>query len=385
MTSASDDIAFDESGLDDSGNPIAAPIDLAPRELPFATPELAGIGGSTRNTPEDFRVEENPAYLPSGTGEHLYLRVEKRDASTADAARAMASVLGVRDRDVGYAGQKDRRAVTTQWLSIHLPGGATRHPELTARPPVIEDDRFSIREWGWHSNKLRLGHLRGNRFVLVVRELAVEPAEALERASRILEALTRRGLPNFYGEQRFGRDADNALLGAALLGVVPHPQLGRARRDRHLRRLALSALQSELFNRCLIRRMTDDTWCRALPGDVLRRRDSGGLFVCEQPNDDQPRIDAHELDVTGPMPGPRERPAARDVAKEIEDGVLAEVRLTRDDFAKAGGEAEGTRRPLRIPVENASARIVDGDALELSFELPPGSYATRVLAEVQKT
>lgn len=364
--------------------PTAPALDLSPRELLWATAELPGTGGIARATPEDFRVDELPAYLPSGIGEHLYLRVEKRDVSTADAARAVAAALGVRERDVGYAGQKDRRAVTTQWFSVHLPGGAARHSERVSDSLALADARVRILEQGWHSNKLRLGHLRGNRFVLVVRRPALAPDEALERASRILTALGERGLPNFYGEQRFGRDADNALLGAALLGVGQHPQLRRARRDRHLRRLALSALQSELFNRCLARRMSDGTWNRALPGDVLRRRDSGGIFVCEAPDDDQPRIDTHEIDVTGPMPGPRERPAATGVAREIEDAVLAEAGVPREAFARAGGEAEGARRPLRIPIGKASVRRVDDDALELSFELPPGAYATRVLAEVMK-
>lgn len=347
------------------------PRDLLPRPLPLVTQDLPGVGGAAKVAPEDFLVEELPAYAASGEGEHLYLWVEKRDLSTSEAVKLLAAAAGANERDVGYAGQKDRRAVTRQWFSIHTKAAA----------PTMADERLKILVASRHGNKLRLGHLAGNRFVLTVRSVA---PDAVARAEAVLARLAQTGLPNFYGTQRFGRRGDNAVLGAALLGEGEHPEAVRARRDRFLRRLAISALQSELFNRCLTARMADGLFAAVVEGDVLRKRASGGLFTCTDPATDQPRFDAGEVDVTGPMPGHRERPAAQGPAMAREEQVLAEAGLPRAAFEKGRDEAEGARRPYRVPVERASCRAVGADALELAFELPSGSYATRLLAEIMK-
>lgn len=354
--------------------------DLAPRQLPRLTQELPGVGGIVRERLEDFVVEEVPAYLPSGAGEHLYLWIEKRDLSTADAARLLGRALGVPERSIGYAGQKDRRAVTRQWLSLHLPGKtipSERFPQ--------DDQRLRVLEASRHGNKLRTGHLEGNRFELTLRRLDVDLEEAVQRAGAVVAALERDGLPNFFGEQRFGRDADNALLGAGLLGLCDHPALRKARGDRHLKRLALSALQSELFNRCLAERLGDGTWRRAEDGDVLRRRESGGLFVSADPATDQARLDSGELDVTGPLPGWRERPQAAGRAQAREDAVLAAAGVPRESLARGGDETLGARRPYRVPLAEAKVAPSGSEALILSFFLPAGSFATRVLDEVMKS
>jgi len=344
---------------------------LTPQTTPLLTDHLPGTGGSAKVSPEDFLVEEIPAYLPAGIGEHLYLWIEKRDLSTSEAVRIVAGALGVTDRDIGYAGQKDRRAVTRQWLSVHTKKDA----------PVIEDARVRVLQSGRHGNKLRLGHSKGNRFVLTLRDTA---ADAAARAETILGRLNREGLPNFFGSQRFGRNGDNAALGAALLGMGEHPELVRARRDRFLRRLALSALQSEIFNRCLASRMTDGLWTTVMGGDVLRKRASGGVFVSTDAAVDQPRVDSGELDITGPLPGHRERPAAQAEARMREDAVLAEAGVARESLAQGGDETEGARRPYRVIVEDPRVSQVAPDAVELGFTLPAGAYATRVLAEVMK-
>lgn len=345
--------------------------DLMPRPLPLLTADLPGTGGAAKVSPEDFLVEEIPAYLPTGVGEHLYLWIEKRDLSTQDAVRIVATMLGVKERDIGYAGQKDRKAVTRQWLSAHTKVEAPESP----------DPRLKILERSRHVNKLRIGHSKGNRFVITVR--GTSPG-ALETAQTLLARLIEQGLPNFFGSQRFGRAHDNAVLGAALLGIGTHPEAGRAQRDRFLKRLALSSLQSEIFNRALAQRMADGTWNKVLDGDVLRKRVSNGVFVSEQPEVDQPRVDSGELDVTGPMPGHKERPAAARVAKEREDALLAEAGVPREALVRGGDETEGARRPFRVPLGAPTVRAVADDALELAFALPAGSYATRVLAEITK-
>ena len=344
---------------------------LTPRPLPLVTRDLPGTGGLTKISPEDFVVEELPAYEPCGVGDHLFLWIEKRCLSTSDAIRLIAQAFGVTDRDIGCAGQKDRQALARQWVSV-----------LTKRDDVIiSDDRLRIVERRRHGNKLRLGHLRGNRFTVVLRGVR---EDALARAEAILARLTETGLPNFYGAQRFGRFGDNAALGAALLGVGDHRELGRAKRERFVRKMALSGLQSELFNRCLTERMADGLLDTALEGDVLRKRESGGHFTCESPEVDTPRVRSGELDVTGPMPGPKERPAAKAGALAREERVLTEAGLTRELFAKGGADCEGARRAYRVVVESPSVRALAPDALELSFALTSGSYATRVLAEVTK-
>jgi tRNA pseudouridine13 synthase len=351
---------------------LAMPLDALPRPLPLACADLPGTGGASKVDPEDFVVEEVPAYEASGAGEHLYLWVEKRGLSTMEAVRALSKAFGVHEREIGYAGQKDRHAVTRQWISIH-----TKSESAT-----IDDGRLKVVATSRHGNKLRLGHLKGNRFTLTMRGTG---ADSLQRARDVLARLEHTGLPNFYGLQRFGRRGDNALLGAAVLGLAEHPELPRAKRDHHLRRLALSALQSELFNRCLAERMQDGLLDDVVPGDVLRKRASGGLFNVEDLATERARVKSGELDPTGPMPGPKERPAARDEALAREDRVLAAAGIPREAFAKAGGEAEGARRPYRVVVGGAGVESGGPDALRLTFSLPSGSYATRVLAEVMRT
>lgn len=343
-------------------------IDLKPRPLPLLTAELPGTGGAIKVAPSDFVVEEVPAYLPSGSGPHLYVWIEKRQLTTEEAVKLVAAAAGIAARDVGYAGQKDRQALTRQWLSV-----ATARDGL-----VIDDARLRVLETSRHANKLRLGHSKGNRFTLLVR--GVE-ADGEARARAICERLRVTGLANFFGAQRFGKQGDNAVLGAALLGVGEHARARHALHDRHLRRLAISALQSEVFNRCLAARIEAGDYDNVIEGDVLQRR-SGGLFNTTDVETDQARLMRHEVDVTGPMPGLHERPEARGAARTREDAVLAACGIARAVFGNARGEAEGARRVYRVPVDVGVVAIEGG--LELSFVLPPGAYATRVVAEVTK-
>ncbi len=343
-------------------------LDLRPRPLPLLTADLPGTGGSIKVAPSDFVVEELPAYLPSGSGPHLYVWIEKRQLTTEEAVKLVAAAAGIAARDVGYAGQKDRQALTRQWLSV-----ATTRDLLT-----IDDPRLSVIEVSRHVNKLRLGHSKGNRFTLIVR--GVE-GEAEARARVIAERLRVTGLANFFGAQRFGKQGDNAVLGAALLGAGEHTRARHAQHDRHLRRLAISALQSEVFNRCLAARIGEGDFDRVIAGDVLQRR-NGGLFNTTDVVTDQERLARHEVDVTGPLPGPRERPEAQSVARAREDAVLAACGIERAVFGNGRGEAEGARRVYRVPVD-IEVMAIEG-ALQLSFVLPPGSYATRVIAEVTK-
>jgi tRNA pseudouridine13 synthase len=335
--------------------------------LPFVTAELPGSGGALRATPEDFQVDEIPAYLPSGAGPHLYVRIEKRGRTTRDALRDLARALGVPERDAGYAGLKDKDAVTTQWLSF--PSAADPDPARLAVAGV------RVLEVSRHANKLRAGHVRANRFVLGVR------GGDLERARASAAALLARGLPNFFGPQRFGAAGRNAAVGRALMRGERTPETGRAVRDRFLKRLSISAYQSELFNRWLAARLADGLFATALQGDVLKKLDTGGLFTCADPAVDTARVAAFEVSPAGPMFGHKLRPAERD-ALAREERLLAEEGIALADFARGGGEAEGTRRAARLRVEVALEPLDGG--YRAAFELPKGSYATVVMRELMK-
>jgi tRNA pseudouridine13 synthase len=312
-------------------------------------------------------VDEVPAYLPSGAGPHLYLRVEKRGRTTRDALRDLARLLGVPERDAGYAGLKDRDAVTTQWLSFPV----ARDPD----PASLSGPGLRVLEVSRHANKLRPGHVRANRFSVAVR------GGDLDRARACAAALEARGLPNFFGPQRFGVLGRNAEVGRALLRGEATAEARRAGRDRFLRRLSISAYQSLLFNRWLAERIADGLFAAALRGDVLKKLDSGGLFTCEDPAVDGPRVERFEVSPAGPMFGHRLRPAAHE-ALAREERLLASEGIALSDFARGGGEAEGTRRAARLPAAIALEPLEDG--YRASFELPKGSFATVLLRELTK-
>ncbi len=334
---------------------------------PLVTADLPGCGGRVKASPEDFRVDEIPAYPPSGAGPHLWLLVEKRDRTTRDVVRELARVLGVPDRDAGCAGLKDRAAVTTQWISFP----AARDPD----PASLAGPGYRVLQASRHGNKLRTGHLRGNRFLVTVR------GGDLARARACADALRARGFANYFGPQRFGAAGRNADLGRALLLGRRDPEAERAARDRFLRRLVLSAWQARVFNAWLAERLRDGLFAVALPGDVLKRLDSGGLFVCEAPEVDAPRVRSFACSPAGPMFG-HKMPGAAGEALAREERLLAAEGVTRADLARGRGETEGTRRAARLPVDLTLEPAEGG--FRARFELPRGSYATVLLEELVK-
>lgn len=335
-------------------------------QLPTLTRDLPGCGGVFKATPEDFVVEEIPAYEPSGEQdcEHLYLWIEKRGRSTQDVAKALARHCGMQEKDVSWAGLKDRQAVTRQYLCA-----PARYVEPKLATFALEG--VTVLRTARHRNKLKGGHLRGNRFELVVRGVTDQAV-----AKEVLARLVRLGIPNFFGEQRFGVGGDNAEKGKRIL------QAGGRHRDRFERKLLLSAYQSDLFNRVLARRLDGGTFATALAGDVLKKNLTGGEFVCAEPAVDQPRVDSLEVSPTGPLFGPEMR-RPEGVVDALEEAVLTEEGITRELFVAGGNETMGARRLLRIAVALESAEP-QGDVLRLKFSLPAGSYATVLLRELLK-
>ncbi len=324
------------------------------------------ISGTIRVTPEDFQVDEDLGFEPDGAGEHVFLKIRKRNANTDWVARQIARVAGVRPGDVSYAGMKDRNAVTTQWFSVQLPGRDM--PDWT---PLLSDN-LQLQSALRNSRKLRRGALRGNRFALVVRELSAASAELEQR----LQQIVAQGVPNYFGEQRFGQDAGNLDKAEAMFkGTLKV-------RDRHVRGLYLSAARSQLFNQVLSQRVAAGTWNRALPGEALMLEGTHSVFVADTIDATiEQRLAAFDIHPTGPLWG-RGTSLARDQALAIEQAALAGDEIFRSGLEQAGLAQE--RRALRLPVAELQWQFPSRDSVQLSFRLPAGAYATSVLRELIK-
>ena len=343
-------------------------MDFDPRTPPLWTADLSGSGGRIKSVPEDFEVEEVPAYQPCGSGDFLYLWIEKRDLGAEYFVRQVAKRLELPPGEVGTAGMKDRRAVTRQMVSV--PAAAEE------RLGQLEGDGLHVLRVSRHGNKLKPGHLHGNRFRILVRD--VHP-ETPQRLGPLLERLRQSGLPNFYGPQRFGRDGETGRLGFGLLRNGPKAQP----RGPFLRKLALSAAQSALFNLYLSHRLQDGLLRTVLRGDVMAKRPFGGLFVVEDVAAEQSRFDARETVTAGPIFG-RKTFAAADAAAEREAAVLREAELSSSAFGGFGKLVQGTRRHNLIYIDDLQA-VPEAEGLRCTFTLPAGSYATVLLRELTKS
>ncbi len=363
-------------------HPLPRGVGTNPPDADVASPRLRGEGArradagpprahgapvlsaSIRSTDADFFVEELPGFAPSGAGEHLLLMLEKRGMNTAYAAKRIADWAGVAESAVGYAGMKDRHAVTRQRFSVWLPKKIA--PDLT----LLEADELRVLDHAWHARKLPRGALAGNRFVLVLRGVEGDRGRIEARVA----AIAARGVPNYFGEQRFGRDAGNLRKALAMFAGR------RVRRDE--RSLLLSAARAELFNRVLAARVDADNWDAALEGEVWMLDGSHSVFGPEAATPAlRSRLLAFDIHPTGPLWGVGELRSDAAV-REIESAALqgdTAARL-RDGLERAGLKQE--RRALRLRPQDLDWRWVAEDALELVFALPPGAYATVVLREL---
>ncbi len=327
-----------------------------------------------KSKPEDFRVDEIFAYEPAGVGEHVYVHFEKTDLTTDEAVRRIARATGANQREVGVAGMKDRRGVTSQQISLFLP--ERQHPDL-AKIEGMNVDGVRVLSVKRHGNKLRTGHLTGNRFAITLRDV---PRSAMPGIVAALEEAGRVGVPNAYGRQRFGRDDDNDKRALAWLrGEEPGP------RDAKKRRFMFSALQSRAFNEVLAARVSDGTFATPIDGDLLCVHRSGGIFTSENLEDERARALALEICPSGPMPGAKMKEPAG-AALALERQVTTRVFGEGFDFIRTASLGEGTRRPLRMLVselrteQNAGADGEETGELRVYFVLPKGAYATTVLA-----
>ena len=321
-----------------------------------------GAKGIIRTFPEDFVVEEIPRVHPGGEGSHLWLWVEKRSANTDWVAKELAKLVGCASRDVGYAGLKDRHAVSRQWFS--LPVTDNMHEALDNG----EIEGVRILESLCHHRKLKRGTLNGNRFELTIRSFDGDQ----NSVSRRLEQIRAEGVPNYFGPQRFGHGGQNIERGFQLLQK-------RARIPRNKRSIYLSAIRSFLYNQVLAERVRRGDWNTIIAGELAMLDGTQSVFPCENPDpeieDRAKRLDIHP---TGPMPGENgTQPTA--LADELEQGVLQNwPRLI--EVLKAQ-RVQASRRALRLYPAGLEWRFEEGN-LVMAFRLPPGTYATTVLREV---
>ncbi|MCQ4323503.1 tRNA pseudouridine(13) synthase TruD [Stutzerimonas stutzeri] len=312
---------------------------------------------------EDFQVDEVLDIPLSGEGEHLWLWVEKRNLNTEEAARRIARAAGVPLKMISYAGLKDRQALTRQWFSLHLPGKAD--PDLAA----AENESLAILQRTRHQRKLQRGAHSANGFTLRLTELRGEQAALDAR----LERIKARGVPNYFGLQRFGHEGGN------LHGARDFAARGELPLQRNLRSRLLSAGRSYLFNRVLAERVAEASWDRAQVGDLLAFTDSRSFFPAGEAECSDPRLAILDLHPTGPLWGSGESPAGGGI-QALEQRVAAAEPAIANWLAQAGMKHE--RRILRLPIGGLSWHYPEPDILQLEFVLPTGCFATAVVREL---
>ncbi len=324
------------------------------------------IAGRYKVEPEDFVVDELPAYEPSGKGEHLWLWIEKRSLATLDLLDRLGRALDLDPRAIGVAGLKDARSVSRQWVSVQ----DVRDDEVGG----LGDDNFKVLLHRRHDNKLKMGHLRGNRFAITLR--GTSPGD-VEKAAANLQELQRTGVPNYFGEQRFGKRGANLETGMKVLDGGARSMARKM--PRRVFGLVVAAVQSEIFNRVVMARLKG--LGTLLPGDLAILHKNHACFPVADPAVEQARADALELSPSGPMPGPKMAQPSGE-PKAIEDAALAALGITAAQFdALPFGVGSGERRPLRMPVSECAAEAVE-NGVKLMFTLPRGGFATSVLREL---
>ncbi len=317
---------------------------------------------------DDFQVEEVPAYLPSGSGEHAYLWIEKRGVSSPELVSRIIRLLGVPSKDIGLAGQKDRHAVTRQFCSIPK--------RLALNVEKLNSDDVTVLQVTAHQNKLKTGHLKGNRFRLVLRSPGVPfSSPDADKVQERLNELVTSGIPNYFGPQRFGHGGNTVIDGLRLLkGKLPK-DYWPDNHSRTLRRLALSAVQSAVFNLVVSQRVTAGTIAAPHPGDVVIRKD--GIKPYRYPEG----ADTSGIVPAGPMPGPEMLAAGGDIA-EMENAALEKMGLKPRDFERYAKLTSGVRRKMLEFPSEVSSRLTDDGGIEICFVLSAGTYATTLLSGI---
>ncbi|WBU50252.1 tRNA pseudouridine(13) synthase TruD [Kosakonia pseudosacchari] len=323
--------------------------------------------GVLKANPEDFVVVEDLGFEPDGEGEHILVRILKNGCNTRFVADALAKFLKIHAREVSFAGQKDKHAVTEQWLCARVPGNAM--PDLSA----FQLEGCKVLEYARHKRKLRLGALQGNAFTLVLREIS-DCADVEAR----LQAIAQKGVPNYFGAQRFG------IGGSNLQGALRWAQSDAPVRDRNKRSFWLSAARSALFNQIVSTRLKKTDFNQVVDGDALQLAGRGSWFVAtrEEQAELQTRVEAKTLMITASLPGCGEWGTQRDALafeqQAVADAPELQALLVRE-------KVEAARRAMLLYPQKLSWNWWDDVTVELRFWLPAGSFATSVVRELINT
>lgn len=327
----------------------------------YGHPMLTGV---IRTHPEDFMVDEKFAFDFSGEGEHALIHIKKTDTNTDWLARQIAELAGLKKGDISYAGLKDRHAVTTQWFSVWLPGKPD--PDWT----LLNSDNVEVLTSCRHNRKLRRGSLRGNQFTLIVRQIEGETSDLEDRMNMIKQ----KGVPNYFGEQRFGIDGKNLEKAEIMFG-------GRREKDRFKRSIYLSAARSAMFNDVLSQRVEMNKWADAISGDVMLLDNSRSHFLALEIDEKIiQRLKEHDIHPSGPLWG-RGELLSKDTVFEIENKLPDNFKVF--DLGLKNARLDQDRRSLRLSVKDLQWNYDKNEnLLKLSFFLPAGGYATSVLREI---
>ena len=337
-------------------------------QFPYAHGGLV-VTAKVRSCPEDFQVYEDLGFEPTGEGQHRMIEIEKRDLNSDWVASQIAQLTGVKKRDVGMAGLKDRYAVTRQWFSVDSAG--KEDPEWKSLEGVVhEGQRLSVLQVQPHNRKIRRGALQGNRFQLLLRDLEGDNSDVEARLTQIQQ----HGVPNYFGEQRFGRGGGNVDKGLEMFRREYRP------RSRHERGMLLSAVRSEIFNRVCAARIEQGSWDQALLGDIFALDRSRASFQSEEIDEEiLRRIAEHDIHPSGPLWGRGDLGTGHEVA-QLEQTIVTELEELRLGLEQAGLEQD--RRALRLVPQEMRWEWVEPSQLQLNFWLPAGSYATVILREL---
>lgn len=315
-----------------------------------------------KSTPEDFQVDELVSSQFTGEGEHILLHIEKRGLTTEEVVKSLARLINKHPKLISYAGLKDRQALSTQWLSVHAPG------EIIPGIETLEAPGWKVIDSARHNKKLRPGYLTGNRFKIRLRELT-NSADVLQR----IEQVKQFGVPNYFGEQRFGREGGNLIKAEEMLVQ------NRKVKDRFLKGMYYSAARSWLFNLILAKRVTLNCWNTAVSGDVMQLSGSNSIFCPEEITAEiEQRIRERDISPASPLSGKGKNPAS-DQALEIINSVYSQWQPWVQSLETQGLELAWRANILHVQDLQC---ILDDQGMELSFILPAGTYATCLLREL---
>lgn len=342
------------------------------KNLPFITPKIPGIGGMLRKKTSHFVVEEIPLYEASGKGNHLYINFTKESMTTKDICSLFSKAVGISERDIGFAGLKDKHAVTTQTISFPI----KKTDEKSVEEILDKIKSIPIRlNWAkLHQNKLKTGHLLGNRFIITISEIR-NPENAYENCKKIVDEITKNGIPNYFGEQRFGIEGNNSEKGLKIIkGEL-------AVKNKWLKKFLISSFQSDICNEYLARRVERGLFGKIIIGDIAKKYDTGGLFEVADIEKDNIRYNNKEISFTAPIYGYKMWEATGEAAK-LEREILENSGITIDLLKKM--KILGTRRLGRLLL-NELEIMESEEGIILKFSLPKGAFATTVLREFMKS